>query len=193
MSFWRGAGLAGAWSAATGLGAMVVWVGLHPVLDAAVPDRTSALSAASVRQMATPSSMPVPVPSLPSALPSATAGPPTAGAPGSPRGRSPAPSASRSLPPAAGSSPVVVGGWTVTTKPDGTPTYTRSFHLTGGDAVIGMTPGHVYLISATPRSHYTVQTSQPSDIRLVVQFINGNLANLIDAIWWNDAPYAQVT
>ena len=185
MRIWRRTGIAGAWSLATGLGAVIVWVGLHPVLDAAVPDRSSALSAADARRMVAPTKAPVPtMPSLPPSM--------------SPRGHGPAASRSpvggRSAPAvAATGSPSVVAGWTVTTKPDGTVTYTRSFRVAGGDAVIGMTPGRVYLISATPRSPYTVQTSQPSATRLVVQFLNGNLANLIDAIWWNGAPYSQVT
>jgi hypothetical protein len=190
MRIWRRAAVAGAWSVATGLGALVVWVGLHPVLATAVPDRTAALSAADVRRMATPATVPAKTPPLPSLPPSSPAARPTA-APAHPA----PPSAGRGGAglPSATASVTVVDGWTVTTKPDGTVSYVRSFHVTGGDAVIGMTPGHVYLISATPRSNYTVVTQQPSPVRLVVQFVNGNLATLIDAIWWNDAPYAQVT
>ncbi len=185
MRFWRGAGAAGAWSLATGLGAVVVWVGLHPVLNAAVPDRATALPAGDLRTMATPSRVSPPAPVLPPPSPRASNSPGRRPTPSPTGNHSPAPSLSASA--------AVVDGWTVTTKPDGTVTYVRSFHVTGGDAVIGMTPGHVYLISATPRSNYTVQTSQPQAVRLVVQFIDGNLANLIDAIWWNNAPYAQVT
>jgi hypothetical protein len=177
MTIWRSTLVAGAWSIATGLGAVVVWVGLHPVLDAAVPDRASALSAADVRKMAAPTTFAVPPSARASAVPPST--PPSI----RPSRRAPAPAISAS----------VVDGWTVTTKPDGTAVYVRSFHVAGGDAVIGMTPGQVYLISAAPRGNYTVQTSQPSQTRLVVQFVSGSLATLIDAIWWNGAPYAQVS
>jgi hypothetical protein len=182
MMFWRRTAIAGAWSLATGLGAVLVWIGLHPVLDAAVPDRAAPLSAADVRAMATPTTVPGRTPSLPSLPPSPPARPTAAAA----RTSSPTASAGRA-------SSTIVDGWTVTTQPDGARSYVRSFHVTGGDAVIGMAPGRVYLISATPRSHYTVQTQQPSQARLVVRFIDGSLANLVDAIWWNNAPYSQVT
>jgi hypothetical protein len=194
MRIWRGAGVAGAWALATGLGALLVWVGLRPVLDAAVPDRSAALSAADARAMAAPSLAPAPAPALPTAAsPPRSPAPAASAAPtpgGSPRATTSAPASRSAAPPAPDR---VVDGWTVSTRADGTPSYVRSFHVTGGDAVIGMTPGRVYLISATPRSGYTVLTSQPQPVRLVVQFVDGNLANIVDAIWWNGAPYAQVT
>jgi hypothetical protein len=190
MRFWRGAGAAGAWSLATGLGAVIVWLGLQPVLDAAVPDRSAALSAADLRRMATPTGVPALAPDLPS-LPPPSAGP--SSSPAGPPAHPATPSPTGNHLPAPAASVSVVDGWTVTTRSDGSVTYVRSFHVTGGDAVIGMTPGHVYLISAAPRSPYTVVTSQPQPVRLVVQFINGSRANLVDAIWWNNAPYSQVT
>jgi hypothetical protein len=187
MRIWRRAAVAAAWALATGLGAALVWVGLRPVLHAAVPDRAAPLSVADVRNMATPATVPplsAGPPSLPPSSPAARRTAAPSRQPSAPGRGSPAPVAS---------SPAVVDGWTVTTRPDGTVSYVRSFHVTGGDAVIGMTPGHVYLISATPRADYTVQTEQPAQTRLVVRFISGGQADLIDAIWWNDAPYAQVS
>ncbi|MBT8225697.1 MAG: hypothetical protein HKP61_10155, partial [Dactylosporangium sp.] len=56
MKSWRpSATVVLAWLAATALGIIVAWVGLRPVLDAAVPDRAAPLSAADVRRLAVPS------------------------------------------------------------------------------------------------------------------------------------------
>jgi cytoskeletal protein RodZ len=184
MRIWRGTGMVGAWLLATGLGAVVVWVGLQPVLNAAVPDRTPALSAADVRGLAPASAAPAPAPSLP--VPRSTP-------PRTPSRTGSAAPPTRSARPAPKSSSVVVDGWTMTTQADGTPSYVRSFEVAGGAAVVGMVPGKVSLISATPHANYTVTTSQPQPERLVIQFVDSSKANIIDAIWWNGAPYAQVT
>jgi hypothetical protein len=168
----------------------MVWVGLRPVLDTAVPDRAVPLSAADLRHLATPSAAPIPTPSLPVRNPS------TAGSP------SPAPRRSTSAS-ALGSgsarvkpgspSPATVDGWTVTTQADGTPSYLRNFQVPGGTTVIRMVPGKVSLVSATPNPDYTVQTTQNAPDRLVVEFLRSGTSDIVDAIWWNDAPFAQVS
>ncbi len=184
MRFWRPGVVTLAWVAATALGAATAWVGLRPVLDAAVPDRSVPLSAADVRHLARPSAAPVPVPSL--AGPATATPPPSSSASARP-GRSP------SVPPASTPPPVVVDGWTVTTLPDGTPSYLRSFQVPGGSTVIRMTPGRVYLVSASPNPDYTVTPIQNDPGRLVVQFVATGRSDIVDAIWWNGAPYAQVS
>jgi hypothetical protein len=186
MRISRGTGLVLAWLVATGLGALIVWIGLRPVLDAAVPDRGVALSAADVRRLATPSPVRAPDPVLPPASGAATGSP-------HPTSWRPAPVPSSPATPTASPSTRVVDGWTVRTGADGAKTYLRSFKVTGGTAVIGMTPGIVYLISATPSSAYTVRTTQVAASRLVVQFLDGNRADTVDAIWWNGAPYSQIS
>jgi hypothetical protein len=184
MAPWRTPAVVLAWLAATGLGAGVVWVGLRPVLDTAVPDRTVALSAADLRHLATPSAPPVPTPSLPPASPSHAA--PSTGA--SPHRSSPSSPAAVPSP-----SSSTVDGWTVTVARDGTPTYLRTFQVPGGTAVIRMVPGTVSLVSATPNADYTVRTTQNQPSRLVVQFLRSGTSDIVDAIWWNDAPFAQVS
>ena len=84
-------------------------------------------------------------------------------------------------------------GWTVTTEADGSVSYLRSFQTPGGLAVIRMVPGLVSLVSATPSTGYTVTTTQDGDVRLVIQFTASQTSDIVDAIWWNDAPYAQVS
>ncbi len=185
MAPWRTPAVVAAWLAATGLGAGVVWIGLRPVLDTAVPDRTAALSAADLRHLATPSAAPVPTPSLPPASPSHAA--PSSGPP---RRSSPSVAAPSRSPYATAST---VDGWTVTVARDGTPTYLRTFQVPGGTAVIRMVPGTVSLVSATPNADYTVQTTQNQPSRLVVQFLRSGTSDIVDAIWWNDAPFAQVS
>ena len=56
-----------------------------------------------------------------------------------------------------------------------------------------MVPGLVSLVSATPSTGYTVTTTQDGDVRLVIQFTASQTSDIVDAIWWNDAPYAQVS
>ncbi|MBT8226962.1 MAG: DNA mismatch repair protein MutL, partial [Dactylosporangium sp.] len=91
------------------------------------------------------------------------------------------------------SSSVVVDGWTRTIQDDGTPSYLRGFQVRGGSTVIGMTPGRVYLVSATPSPDHVVEPSQSDPTRLVVRFIGTGRYDIVDAMWWNDAPYAQVS
>ncbi|MBN1173439.1 MAG: hypothetical protein JXA67_14805 [Micromonosporaceae bacterium] len=197
MKFWRSFPVAvPAWLAATALGIVAAWFGLRPVLDAAVPDRAAPLSAAEVRDLALPSAVAVPAPNPSSGTwPAGSASPSVSGTPAGPR----SPSASARHPSAgagAGSStapPAVVDGWTVTTQADGTTSYLRSFQVRGGSTVIRMVPGRVSLVSATPNADHSVQTSQNEPTRLVVQFTATQRYDIVDAMWWNDHPYAQVS
>jgi hypothetical protein len=89
----------------------------------------------------------------------------------------------------------LVNGWTVTTGGDGVDTYLRSFRSGGGDAVIRIRGGVVALVTATPRDGYSVSRSQSESNRLVVQFTaaTGDIAYIVDCMWWQDAPHGEVT
>ena len=196
MEFWRPPGMVPlAWLAATTLAVGVAWVGLRPVLDTAVPDRAAPLSAADVRHLAVPSVSAEPRPSMPTASGSRSAsGPSGQNSAGSPSGSGKASaSPGRSTATASSSPATVVDGWTVTTQPDGSVSYLRSFQVPGGSTVIRMVPGRVYLVSATPNPAYSVQSSESDPTRLVVEFIATGRYDVVDAMWWNDHPYAQVS
>jgi hypothetical protein len=84
-------------------------------------------------------------------------------------------------------------GWTVTTGGDGVRTYVRSFSVEGGRAVVRMTSeGVVSLVTATPADGYTVAKTQSSPTDLAVYFNETNHSFIIRAIWWNNAPFAEV-
>lgn len=186
----------GAWVAATTVGVVVAWIGLRPVLNAAVPDRATALPAADLRHLtpAAPQSVPAVSPAVP---PASSAQPPAS--PTKPASFSAAPSAvaatttGAATSPAASPSTSVVDGWTVTTQPNGSQTFLRTFEVPGGTAVVRMVPGKVSLVSATPKADYSVQTSQPDPTRLVIQFVATNRYDIVDAMWWNGHPYVQVS
>ncbi len=191
MRFWRPPATPLAWLAATAASVAVAWVALRPVLDTAVPDRTAPLSATEIQHLALPSVPPAPGPSGPAGTP-VPSGSPSPGGPASPSA-SGRPVASGGTP--AGSVPSASGvdGWTVTVQADGTPSYLRSFQVPGGSAMIRMVPGRVFLVSATPNPDYSVQPSQSDPTRLVVEFIATGRYDVVDAMWWNDRPYAQVS
>lgn len=183
-----------AWVLATAMGIGVAWFGLRPVLDAAVPDRADPPSAAEVKRLAVPPPIAVPAPTRP---PSGASGPSgSASASASRSGSASAvpasPGRSTARPPAS-SPPVVVDGWTVTTEADGSRSYLRSFRVPGGSTVIRMVPGRVSLVSATPSPGYSVTTGQPDPTRLVVQFSASARYDIVDALWWNDHPYAEIS
>lgn len=85
-----------------------------------------------------------------------------------------------------------VDGWTVTTGADGQSTYTRSFRVDGGQAVIRMTVGRVQLVTATPNPGYSVDTVQNEPGNLAVQFTEPNHYFIIHAVWHN-GPFAEVS
>ena len=86
-----------------------------------------------------------------------------------------------------------VDGWTVVTERDGSTSYLRHFATDGGEAAIRMTPGRVFLVSATPDPGYRVDTQQPGPDRVVVRFYTASVLFTVDAIWWEGRPYAEVT
>ncbi|MEV4412849.1 DNA mismatch repair protein MutL [Catellatospora sp. NPDC049609] len=179
------------WAAVTALSASVVWVGLRPVLAAAVPEPVPLRVEALAGQ---PSPLPAPSRPVPTAAsvtpsPSASVRPPS-----SPATVRVSPSAGKPAPkPSQAPAPETVDGWQVFTESDGSRSYLRSFPTEGGTAVVRIAHEQVHLVSATPRGDYRVATSQPGPDRVVVQFHNSARQIIVDAIWWEGRPYAQVT
>ncbi|MEV7225480.1 hypothetical protein AB0M79_00460 [Polymorphospora sp. NPDC051019] len=198
MGGWRAVGRFAAWATATALSAGLVWLGLQPVLRTAVPDRVEVETGAALRGAGDGvTAPPTPTPPVPVTPPTGTASPgpatPTATGPGTPTprpsgSRSPEPTVVRTTAPAA-----TVDGWTVITERDGSTSYLRQFDVPGGTTTIRMTPGRVHLVSATPRPGYTMDTLQGQPDRLVVRFWTSDRIHTVDAIWWNDRPYAEVS
>ncbi|MDQ7909477.1 DNA mismatch repair protein MutL [Phytohabitans sp. ZYX-F-186] len=163
------------WCAATLASIGVATVALQPVLRTATPDLASApldRAAAAPPAVTTPSA--VSPPASPSPSPS------------------PSPSRSRPSPSPTPTPATVVDGWTVTTGDDGQTTYTRSFRVGGGQAVIRMTPGRVQLVTATPNPGFTVDTVQNEPGNLAIQFTEPNHYFVIHAVW-QGKPVAQVS
>jgi hypothetical protein len=169
------------WCAATLASIGLATVALQPVLRTATPDLASApLSAAPPDQ---------PLPSAPVPTPPASPSPPPSLAPP----RSPtSPRPTTASPSATPSPPTVIDGWTVTDGTDGQTTYTRTFRVDGGTAVIRMTPGRVHLVTATPNPGYSVDTVQNEPGNLAVQFTELNHYFVIHAVW-QGKPVAQVS
>ncbi|MDP9797169.1 hypothetical protein J2S43_005681 [Catenuloplanes nepalensis] len=196
MRIWQLGGGAVAWVLATVLGAVTVWVGLRPVLNTALPDRAIPLSASDLRRLS-----PAPVPpvstlpseSTPSVTPSAPASTPAADppvpTPSRTAARSSAPTEQQAAP---APKQTVVNGW-IATEVDGKVTYVRSFKVDGGQAVIQIVDQVVSLESATPATGFAADTAQPSPERLVVRFTGGGRAYTIDALWFNNGPFHEVT
>ncbi|MEV0397287.1 DNA mismatch repair protein MutL [Polymorphospora rubra] len=194
MGGWRAAGSVAVWAAATALSAGLVWLGLQPVLRTAVPDRVEVESGAALRDAGDGAAAP-PTPSPP--VPTGTTpSPATPTAAGTATTAVPRPSASPTTePPVVRTSapPATVDGWTLVSERDGSTSYLRQFEVPGGTATIRMTPGRVHLVSATPNPGYTMDTLQGQPDRLVVRFWTSSRIHTVDAIWWNDRPYAEVS
>jgi hypothetical protein len=190
MNQWVGVGRFAAWCVATAMSAGLVWLGLSPVLRTAVPERVDTGSPAdlqrSVQEGLGAGPKPSPTGRSPSAAPSTA---PPARTPSPPR----SPSARPSPATAAAPSPSIVDGWTVLTEQDGSTSYLRHFDTDGGETTIRMTPGLVSLVSATPDPGYAMETLQPGPDRVVVRFYAAGELFTVDAIWWQNAPYAEVT
>lgn len=168
------------WCAATLASIGVATVALQPVLRTATPDLASApldrAVAAPPPPTSAPPPSPTPAPPAPSPSPTVT------------RSRPSSPPATKAPP----SPATVIDGWTVTTGADGETTYTRSFRVGGGTAVIRMTPGRVHLVTATPNPGFTVDVVQNEPGNLAVQFTEPNHYFVIHAVW-QGKPFARVS
>jgi hypothetical protein len=164
------------WCAATLASIALASVALLPVLRTGTP-RSPDLPAGAVAGPAPPpAAVTAPAPSGPAQ--SGTAARTPTAAP--PRSASSAP-------------PTVIDGWTVTTDSEGRRVYVRSFRVDGGQAVIRMTEGRVYLVTATPNPGYRVETTQNEPGNLAVQFTEPGHYFIIHALWHNNGPFAQVS
>ncbi|MFI1993885.1 DNA mismatch repair protein MutL [Actinoplanes sp. NPDC020271] len=181
------------WFAATASSIVLSWVALLPVLNAAradvgtLPDIDQVPAAEVVAPVSLP---PVPTPSRPA--PSRSAEPQTDPTPTSKSPRpSPKPSTAKATTKPA---TTTEDGWTVTTDGSGLKTYVRSFSVKGGQAVVKMTSdGVVSLVTATPADGYAVEKTQSKPDDMAVYFNETNHSFIIRAIWWNDAPFAEVS
>jgi hypothetical protein len=180
------------WFAATASSIVLSWVALLPVLNAArpdvgtLPDIDQVPAADVVAPVPLPSAASRPAPSRSVTTP-AQPTTPTA----KPSKPSPKPSSAKaSTEPAA----TTEDGWTVTTGGDGLRTYVKSFTVKGGRAVIKMTSdGVVSLVTATPADGFAVQKTQSAPTDMAVYFNETNHSFIIHAIWWNDAPFVEIS
>jgi hypothetical protein len=178
------------WCAATAAGVAVASVALVPVLHTAVPDGVAPLAADNMHQVETagqPAAQPGskrPSPATSSSRPAASSS------------HSPTASPTLSLKPSAAPSPATVtyqDGWTVLTDASGAKSYLRTFHTGGGEAAIRIVPGTVSLVAATPAAGFAVDTTQNDPTNLVVVFHTATHSFTINALWWENRPYAQVS
>lgn len=176
------------WGAATLASIGLATVALQPVLRAAATEPVPAAPPAAAAHAADP---PAP-PATSSVAPPAGTDSSAQEAP--PRTTPPTGGPAAITPPATPAAPpaTVVDGWTVTTGADGEPTYTRTFRVDGGVAVIRMTPGEVELVSATPSPGYTADVFQSEPGNLAVQFTASARYTVIHTIW-QDGPVALVS
>jgi hypothetical protein len=177
---WKSVKVTAAWLAATALGIAVSSLGVRAVLDAAVPDRFLVLPAA---EEPPPAAGPTARPATPSPSTSGSRAPRSS--PASPISTPP----SRSGPAVSTSAQPPVDGWT--SLGDGQ--YLRSFHLTGGDAVVRAGQGEVRLVSATPRPGYTMTILPSGPDRVVVNFATALRVSTLTASWGADGPTAETT
>lgn len=193
MAGWRAAGSFAVWATATALSAGLVWLGLQPVLRAAVPERVEVETGAALRDGPEPTPPPTPPAPTERGTPPAPVASSTTGTGGPATVTPVTPVTSGAAPTGRPAPAATVDGWTVVDEPGGDVSYLRRFEVAGGTTTIRMTPGQVRLVSATPKPGYTMDTLQGQPDRLVVRFWTASRIYTVDAIWWNDRPYAEVT
>ncbi|MEV0901320.1 DNA mismatch repair protein MutL [Actinoplanes sp. NPDC049802] len=181
------------WCLATATSIVLGSVALSPVLTAAradsgaLPDIDQLPAPAAVAETSdTP-------PPAETTAPARTTRPTTSAKPGRTRPSSARPTGGTTTPAPTTKPPTTTeNGWTVTTS-DGVKTYVRSFTTDGGTAVIRMTSkGIISLVTATPADGYRVEKTG-SDTNLAVYFNETNHSFIVHAMWWNNAPFVEVT
>ncbi|MER7014084.1 hypothetical protein ABT324_21905 [Saccharopolyspora sp. NPDC000359] len=165
---------AGVWLVATTAAVTVTWLGVRDVIHGAVFDQPDPPPA---RPVLTPTTLPPPPPPPVEPAPPPVELPP----PDTPTTTAPSPTAPPSTP--------------ETTTVD-TPTLestteiardVRTYELNGGTVVLSVRPERAELISATPRSGYTVQTWDQAEGWLRVEFSAVDRASTLIATW-HDGP-----
>ena len=174
------------WLAATVASIGVAYFALHPLLATAVPEEVAGLpQAGSLPASSLGVGLPPSASTAPTAPPTVQPSASASAVPGRP--------VTASATPVPRPSTTVQDGWTVTTEAGGAKTYLRSFRALGGDTVIRIAGGQVSLVTATPRNGYRVEPQQTRPDRLVVYFVGVEKASIVDVMWWQNAPYAEVT
>jgi hypothetical protein len=161
---------AAGWAVLTVLAGGAVWWGLSPLLGAGGPWFAR----------------PEPQVSTSVAVPGSTPPPPVGTSP-------PVPPKSTPPKPPVTSSPVPASssydGWAFANG-----VFTRSFDMLGGTATMRIVDGEVQLVTQSPRPGYISTVEQPYPGRLVVRFyLPGGPASIIDAMWLNAHPYAELS
>lgn len=170
------------WAAATCTGMAVCWLGVRPVLDAAVPNRLVALQ---VDQRRSPSV-------VPSVRRTTTRAPgaPTSAAPSRTGSRpSTSPVTTPTPVPTVSVVPTTVDGWSVQANGD----FVRGFQLVGGSATVRAGRGVVELVTATPRTGFVMAIAPTGDERAAVSFTAVNLrVSRLEVVWRDNAPVATI-
>ncbi|WP_436525515.1 DNA mismatch repair protein MutL [Actinoplanes sp. HUAS TT8] len=187
------------WFVATASSIVLSWVALLPVLNAAradvgaLPDIDQVPAADVVTPVSLPPVSLPPVGARPQSSPAATTAS-SSPKPSKKPSKSPGTTTPATADPTTKPATTTEDGWTVTTGGDGLKTYVRSFSVKGGQAVVKMTSaGVVSLVTATPADGYAVEKTQSSPSDMAVYFNETNHSFIIHAIWWNDAPFAEVS
>ena len=161
------------------------WLGLRSVLDAAVPQRATAFSAAELGR-ATPS--PEPATATDAGTPTPTPTPATTTTP------APAPTTSTTATAAPPSMPAstTTAGWEVVASGRGGTAYRRTFHVQGGDITFWCDEFDVHVMAYSPRPGYVIDYTRYNVRSLQVSLLSGQRASRVYVAWRN-GPYAEIT
>ena len=162
------------------------WLGLRSVLDAAVPQRATAFSAAELGR-ATPSPAPATATDAgtptPTPTPTMTTTPPTT---------APAPTTSAPAADATAAVPASTAGWEVVASGRGGTAYRRTFHVQGGDITFWCDEFDVHVMAYSPKPGYVIDYTRYNVRSLQVSLLSGQRASRVYVAWRN-GPYAEIT
>jgi hypothetical protein len=176
------------------------WLGLRSVLDAAVPQRATPLSAAELARAAPSPEVP---PSTESATPVPTTAPAptmtsTAPGPAATTTAAPAPTTTTSsaaaqlaMPPVTAAT-TATAGWEVVATGRGGTAYRRTFHVQGGDITFWCDEYDVHVMAYSLKSGYVIDYTRYSVRSLLVSLLSTQRASRVYVAWRN-GPYAEVT
>jgi hypothetical protein len=178
------------------------WLGLRSVLDAAVPQRATPLSAAELARAAPSPEVP---PTTDPATPVPTAAPAptitittTPPGPAATTSAAPAPtttttaSAAAQLAMPATAATTATAGWEVVATGRGGTAYRRTFHVQGGDITFWCDEYDVHVMAYSLKSGYVIDYTRYSVRSLLVSLLSTQRASRVYVAWRN-GPYAEVT
>ena len=192
------------WCAATLSSVALASFAMLPVFRTVTPDESALVTVDQVRDSGVSEQLPLPTQPTPAVSqlsePTATTSSPspspskTGKKSKAPSGKAPSsPAATTTAPKSPAPATTTKDGWTVTTNAAGQESYVKSFRVEGGTTVIRMTENKVELVTATPSDGYQVQTVQNEPDNLAVYFNEPNHSFVIHAVWFNDAPFVEVS